>query len=207
MVFASLQWGNAYNPLGTSVSSRTYYYWYADIEVWDNGYVKSLDYYEKWDSPNIMVNSEAVSNFNFYYNEEKIMAILKQDPKFTALSEEQQATFTSPDKFVDFYCTAEVSDAIVLLSWHILLIVLGCVIVVVVAIVVTIEVLVKKGKLPKLAAQREAAKQKRLAKKNAQNGESNVSDEENSSALDAESDTNVSIEEEEHSKEEQTPEE
>ena len=36
---------------------------------------------------------------------------------------------------------------------------------VVIAIVVTIEVLVKKGKLPKLAAKREKKKQKRLEKK------------------------------------------
>ena len=63
------------------------------------------------------------------------------------------------------YSNPDYVNTINLGFFEILGIVLGCIAAVVIVIVVTIEVLVKQGKLPKLAAKREKAKQKRLAKK------------------------------------------
>ena len=161
--------GNKYARIeAAKCKSRNYYYWYADIEIWDNGYVKSLNYYEKWDS-NSSASSEAVSNFKFYYLDDEIMAIATQDPKYTALSEEQQELMTSPQSFVEMYCEAPITppDQIKrpLTPLAIFGIVFGCVAFAIIVIVVGVEVAVKKGRLPKLAAQREAQKQKRLAKK------------------------------------------
>ncbi|MBQ9276358.1 MAG: hypothetical protein IJ226_02040, partial [Clostridia bacterium] len=50
------------------------------------------------------------------------------------------------------------------------LIVIGCVLFAVIVVVVGVEVAVKKGRLPKLAAKRAAAKQKRMEKKNKKKG-------------------------------------
>ncbi len=162
--------GNTYAPFNAKCTTRHYYYWNAEFEVWENGYVKSLSYSEKWDSDNSLVNSDAVSKFEFFYDEDEIMAIVKQDARYTSLDEEKQAEFVSPLSFIEFYSNAPISKQIVLLDWHIILIVLGSVIIAIVAVVVGVEVAVKNGRLPKLAAKREAAKQKRLAKKQAKKG-------------------------------------
>ena len=42
---------------------------------------------------------------------------------------------------------------------------IGCVIVVIIVLIIVFEVLISKGKFPKISARREAKKQKRLAKK------------------------------------------
>ncbi len=139
--------GNTYAPFDAKCTERTYEYWYAEFEVWDNGYVKSLTYTEKWDSDNSMVNSDAVSNFKFFYYDDEIMTIVKQDPRYTALDEETQAEFTSPLSFVEFYNNAEISkNAGGLLDWEIALIAVGCAIFAVIVIVVPIVVVKNKKK-------------------------------------------------------------
>ena len=162
--------GNMYAPFNAKCTKRHYYYWIAEFEVWENGYIKFLNYSEKWDSDNSLVNSDAISKFKFFYDEDEIMALVKQDARFTSLDEEQQAEFVSPLSFIEFYSNAPISKQIVLLDWHIILIVFGSVIFAVIVVVVGVEVAVKKGRLPKLAAKRAENKRKRLEKKNQKKG-------------------------------------
>ena len=147
---------------------RKYEKWDAVINIWENGYVKSLEYDEYWTGKigSFNLDGPAKSYFKFFYEEDEIMALLKQDSRYGALSEEKKELMTTPRAFIEMYCGAEIGRPN-LVSWHIALIVLSCIIFAVIVIVVTIEILVKKGKLPKLAAKREAAKQKKLAKKQA----------------------------------------
>ena len=147
---------------------RNYEYWNASFEVWENGYIKSLDYNEYWTGhiASFTLNGPAESHFKFFYDETEVMAILMQDPKYATLEEEDKDLMTTPLAFIEMYCGAEISAG-KLVSWQIALIVIGCVIFAVIVVVVGVEVAVKKGRLPKLAAKRAAAKGKRLAKKNA----------------------------------------
>lgn len=147
---------------------RTYEKWDSVIEIWDNGYVKSFEYDEYWKGNigSFKLDGPATSHFKFFYEEDEIMTLIKQDTRFNALSDEDKELMTTPLSFIEMYCGTEISAGN-LVSWQIALIVLGCIVFVVIVIVVTIEILVKKGKLPKLAAKREADKQKKLAKKQA----------------------------------------
>ncbi len=156
------------NPQSPKTNYRTYDYWYATIEIWDNGYVKSLRYDEKWGTDNAVVGSTAFSEFKFFYGEDEILAIIQTDPRYQSLSEEEKAQLTSLADYVTFFIPP--ISAVPLRTWQIVLIALGCAIFAVIVIVVGIEVAVKKGRLPKLAAKREADKQKRLAKKAAKKG-------------------------------------
>ena len=150
---------------------RKYEKWDAVINIWENGYVKSLEYDEYWTGKigSFNLDGPAKSYFKFFYEEDEIMALLKQDSRYGALSEEEKELMTTPRAFIEMYCGAEIGRPN-LVSWHIVLIVLGCIIFAIIVIVVTIEILVKKGKLPKLAAKRAAAKQRRMEKKNKRKG-------------------------------------
>lgn len=172
--FQAFSEGNS-NPQSPKISYRTYDYWYATIEIWDNGYVKSLRYDEKWGSDNAVVGSTAFSEFKFFYGEDEILAIIQTDPRYQSLSADEKAQLTSLVDYVTFFIPP--ISAVPLRTWQIILIALGCAIFAVIVIVVGIEVAVKKGRLPKLAAKREADKQKRLAKKAAKNGEPIAQDE------------------------------
>ncbi len=150
---------------------RTYEKWDSIFEVWENGYVKSLEYDEYWKGKigSFDLDGPATSYFKFFYDEAEIMALLKQDTRYNALPEEDKEAMVSPLEFIEMYCGTEIGKPN-LVSWQIGLIVFGCIAFAVIVIVVGIEVAVKKGRLPKLASKREAAKQKRLAKKNAKKG-------------------------------------
>ena len=156
---------------------RTYEKWDSVIEVWDNGYVKSFEYDEYWKGTidagftKAELDGPATSYFKFFYEEDEIMTLLEQDTRYNALSDEDKELMTTPLSFIEMYCGAEISRGN-LVSWQIALIAIASVVFVVIVVVVTIEVLVRVGKLPKLAAKREAAKQKHLAKKAAKKGES-----------------------------------
>ena len=148
------------------VVERHYQYWNATIKIWDNGYVKSLDYEEYWTGKiagTFDLDGPAESHFNFFYIEDEILAFLEQDPRYAKLSEEEREAILTPLDYIEFYSGAEI-DAKPLKSWETALIVIGCVLFAVIVTVVGVEVAVKKGRLPKLAAKREAQKQKRLAK-------------------------------------------
>jgi len=144
---------------GNSIES--YDYWYATMEVWDNGYVKSFISSEKRNAG--MAGGETTNAFSYLYDESEIKTLLAQDARFG-----NTASTFSLNEFYNGYIQiannkqpAQMSKLI-----KIVIIVVCVLVVVIVGIIVTVEVLVKKGKLPKLAARRQRRKEKRLAKKN-----------------------------------------
>ncbi len=141
-----------------------YEYYNATLEIWDNGYAKSYSSNSSREAG--MGSGKPADKFEYIWNEQEILKLLKED---TRITEDYQDIVVSIEDYVDYYSNPSFV-ARKLTSLEIAGIVIGCLVAVVIAIVVTIEVLVKKGKLPKLAAQRERAKQKKLAKKASKKG-------------------------------------
>ncbi len=136
-----------------------YDYYNATLQLWDNGYAKYFESHSKREAG--MGSGSPVDKYSYVWDEDAIMDLVKKD---VAIEGNEAMLIRSIEDYIEFKQDPElVARKLTLLETT--GVVLGCIVLVVIAIVVTIEVLVKKGKLPKLAAKREAAKQKRLAKK------------------------------------------
>lgn len=148
---------------------KSYKYYNAVLEVWDNGYAKSFESHSSRDA-GALASGDPVDKFSYIWDEEEIIALVKEDKVFEDL--DGDVVFESIDDCLAYYTDKDNIKVVPkqLGVFEIAGIVIGCIVAVIIAIVVTIEVLVKKGKLPKLAARREAKKQKRIAKKNAKKG-------------------------------------
>ena len=91
------------------------------------------------------------------------MALLKQDQ---SIDDVKSLMLRDVEDYIDYYSNPEFVDK-ELGVLEIVGIVLLVLVIVAIVLTVTIEVLVKKGKLPKIAARRAKKKAKRLAKKQA----------------------------------------
>ncbi len=145
---------------------RVYNKWEAVLQVWKNGYAKSFVIAEDYTGYNLPLINEGqtVSTHEFVYlwNESEILSVLSesQSDKF---SDAQKLTATVQNYF-EAFTNQEIVKAN-LNIFEIVGIVAGCLVAIIIAIIVTVELLVKGGKLPKLAKKREEKKQKRLEKK------------------------------------------
>lgn len=129
----------------------------AVLEVWDNGYAKSFKSYSDREAG--LGSGKPVDEFEYLWDENEILALLKQDEGITV-----HDSLTSIEDYVEYYSEPELVKAR-LSALKIAGIVIGCVIVVIIVLIIVFEVLISKGKFPKISARREAKKQKRLAKK------------------------------------------
>lgn len=171
---------------GMSVNGFT-----GDLAVWDNGYAKSFTYYQKSHTSKLGgMDVISIVAFKYFWNEDEIMSLLQEDAR---VSDEEKASFTTPLQYIEFYAGAPVSKAPLSLI-EIIGIAVGSAAGVAIAIWVTIEILLKKGKLPALAARRARKKAKRLAKKNKGTDNAATSDgaEESSADVNAEGLTDTS---------------
>lgn len=148
-------------------SINSYEYYDAILEVWDNGYAKSFYSSSKRDAG--MASGAPVDKFSYFWDEDEIIELVSTDAN---LGEGEEVE--SIDEYLAFARTHEFVNTASLSLLEIILVVVGCIAFVVIAIVVTIEVLVKVGKLPKLAQKRADKKAKRLAKKNGKNQEEQI---------------------------------
>ncbi|MCQ2408991.1 MAG: hypothetical protein MJ068_00440 [Clostridia bacterium] len=141
-------------------SIKKYDEWHATMEIWDNGYVKSFVSDESRQATN-MAGGQTMNAYEYIYGTAEIKALLDQDARF------ENGLSYSIEEYIDGYIQiANNKQPASLGQMAIILIAVCCSLVgVIVIIVVTIEVLVKKGKLPKLAEKRAKRKEKRLAKK------------------------------------------
>lgn len=140
-----------------------YEYYNATLQMWDNGYAKYFESHSKREAG--MGSGAPIDKYSYIWDEDAIMDLVKQD---VAIKDDEALLIRSIENYIEFKQDPELV-ARKLTSLEMFGVVLGCIAAVIIVIVVTIEVLVKKGKLPKLAAKREKAKQKRLAKKAAKN--------------------------------------
>lgn len=147
---------------------KSYEYYDATLEVWDNGYAKAYQCSSKRDAG--MASGAPKDNFSYIWNEDEILALLQQDASLGAEDEVELV-----DDYLNFAMTHEFVNTSKLNIFEIIGIVAGCIAGVVIIIVVTIEVLVKQGALPKLA-QRRADKKARRASKKAQRANAQINE-------------------------------
>lgn len=133
----------------------------AVLEVWDNGYAKSFESHADRDAG--MASGKPVDRYTYIWEKSDIMALLKQDQ---SIDDVKTLVLRDVEDYIDYYSDPEFVDK-ELGVLEIVGIVLLVLVVVAIVLTVTIEVLVKKGKLPKIAARRAKKKAKRLAKKQA----------------------------------------
>lgn len=133
----------------------------ATLQMWDNGYAK---YFESHADRNAgTASGKPVDKYSYVWTEAEILQLVGQDVEIK--EKDKHNRLETIDDYIGMYSNPDYVNTIQLGFFEIFGIVVGCIAAVIIVIVVTIEVLVKKGKLPKLAAKREKAKQKRLAKK------------------------------------------
>lgn len=167
----------------------------ATLQMWDNGYAKYFESHADRDAGT--ASGKPVDKYSYVWTESEILQLVGQDVDIK--EKDKHSRIETVDQYIEAYSNPDYVNTIQLGFFEIFGIVVGCIAAVIIVIVVTIEVLVKKGKLPKLAAKREKAKQKRLAKKaakdekkialidnaNGENVESNAESAESESAQNA----------------------
>lgn len=149
----------------------------AVLEVWDNGYAKSFRSYSEREAAMALASGKPTDEFEYIWNESEIMSLLKED--HTVKVHEQ---LNSLDDYLEYYANPQLFKA-KLGALEIAGIVIAAIIVLIVIIVVVVEVLVKKGRLPRLAKKRILSKakhlanrQKRIDRKNAKKGKGQEAD-------------------------------
>lgn len=131
----------------------------AVLEVWDNGYAKSFESHSDRDAG--MGSGKPVDRFEYLWNKREILEVLQQDERIDDIDKLGLLTI---EDYVDYYSNPLfVGKELGVLE--IFGITAGCLAFVIIVIVVTVEVLVKKGKLPKLAERRARKKAARADKK------------------------------------------
>lgn len=133
----------------------------ATLQMWDNGYAKYFESHADRDAGT--ASGKPVDKYSYVWTEDEILQLVGQDVEIK--EKDKHNRLETIDQYIEAYSNPDYVNTIQLGFFEVFGIVVGCIAAVIIVIVVTIEVLVKKGKLPKLAAKREKAKQKRLAKK------------------------------------------
>ena len=154
---------------GSFTKFERYNYYEAELEVWDNGYAKSFK--SRSSRAANFASGNPTDAFTFLWVESEIMQLLHEDERLSLVNRPDTI-----EGYIDYYSNPE--KVAVNLSQDVIgvivtLVVVGVVIIGAIVAAITISVLLKKGKLPKLAAWRDARKQKRLDKKAAKRGEKN----------------------------------
>lgn len=133
----------------------------AHLQLWDNGYAKYFESHADRDAGK--ASGKPLDKYSYIWNEDEILKLAGQDVDIK--EKDKHSRIETVEQYIEVYSNPDYVNTIKLGFFEIFGIVIGCIAAVVIVIVVTIEVLVKQGKLPKLAEKREKAKQKRLAKK------------------------------------------
>lgn len=160
-------WAQANKDMSDADFSITgYEYWYATMELWNNGYVKSFISDENREAG--MGGGKTTNAFEYLWVEDEIVSLLKQDARFAEVAVDTFAV----DEFIDAYVEVahnKVPARLGKLAKIGIIVgsVLGAIIISIIITVIVVETGLKKGKYPKLAAKRQAKKEKKLAKKEA----------------------------------------
>lgn len=156
-----------------------YNYYRATLEVWDNGYAKYFE--SSADREAGMGSGSPVDKYSYLWDETEIVNLVCTDTNIAEYNAnvEDENKIDDIDDCIAFYTNHDNFKFVAkkLGIFEIVGIVAGCVVAVIIAIVVTVEVLVKQGKLPKLAKRRADKKAKRLAKKKGGANDKNCTDE------------------------------
>lgn len=156
---------------------KSYKYYNAVLEVWDNGYVKAFE--SEADRDAGLGSGAPIDKFEYIWNENEIMSLLKENE---GIDREVHHMMSSIEDYIDYFSNPEFVNA-QLSSLKIAGIVIGCILIaLILSLIITrivIENKLKQGKLPKLAAKREEKKRRRLerkSKRNTDNDDSKISE-------------------------------
>lgn len=146
--------------------------WRAELEVWDNGYVRAFRSYEDWAMTvkvigmNVPVESHPSNEFVYVWNTDEIVKIISQDER---LDDTLRSNFAKNDgvkieKCIDYYANLAQNGSEFVFDWFTFTLALvGSVVSAIIIVAIILAILFKKGKLPKLQAAIERDKARRKA--------------------------------------------
>lgn len=146
--------------------------WRAELEVWDNGYVRAFRSYEDWAmivkviGMNVPVESHPSNEFVYVWNTEEIIKIISQDERLetTLRSNTLAQDNVKIEKCVDYYANIAQNNSVFVFDWFTFSLALaGSVVGAIIIVAIVLAILFKKGKLPKLQAAIERDKARRKA--------------------------------------------
>ncbi len=146
--------------------------WRAELEVWDNGYVRAFRSYEDWAMTvkvigmNVPVESHPSNEFVYVWNTEEIIKIISQDERLetTLRSNTLAQDSVKIEKCVDYYANIAQNNSVFVFDWFTFSLALaGSVVGAIIIVAIVLAILFKKGKLPKLQAAIERDKARRKA--------------------------------------------
>ena len=146
--------------------------WRAELEVWDNGYVRAFRSYEDWAmivkviGMNVPVESHPSNEFVYVWNTEEIIKIISQDERLetTLRSNTLAQDGVKIEKCIDYYANLAQNNSVFVFDWFTFSLALaGSVVGAIIIVAIVLAILFKKGKLPKLQAAIERDKARRKA--------------------------------------------
>ena len=146
--------------------------WRAELEVWDNGYVRAFRSYEDWAmivkviGMNVPVESHPSNEFVYVWNTEDIIKIISQDERLEATlrSNTFEQDNVKIEKCIDYYAKLAQNSSVFVFDWLTFSLALaGSVVGAIIIVAIVLAILFKKGKLPKLQAAIERDKERRKA--------------------------------------------
>ncbi len=146
--------------------------WCAELEVWDNGYVRAFRSYEDWAmivkviGMNVPVESHPSNEFVYVWNTDEIVKIISQDER---LDDTLRSNFAKNDgakieKCIDYYANLAQNGSEFVFDWFTFTLALvGSVVGAIIIVAIVLAILFKQGKLPKLQEAIERDKARRRA--------------------------------------------
>ncbi len=143
--------------------------WRAEVEVWDNGYVKAFRSYENWQMRVLGndIESNPQNEFEYVWNADEIVKIITQDENLHAYI---RANNLDDDMDIINAAIEYYSDpsTVYVFDWYTFWIALtGSIVGSIIIVIIVLAVLAKLGKLPRLVAWFEKVKQEDKARKEA----------------------------------------
>ncbi len=146
--------------------------WRAELEVWDNGYVRAFRSYEDWAMTvkvigmDVPVESHPSNEFVYVWNADEIVKIISQDER---LDDTLRSNFAKNDgakieKCIDYYANLAQNGSEFVFDWFTFTLALvGSVVGAIIIVAIVLAILFKQGKLPKLQAAIERDRARRKA--------------------------------------------
>lgn len=128
--------------------------WRAEVEVWDNGYVKAFRSYENW----LMrvlgqdIDSSPKNEFEYLWKADEIVEVISQDERIQSIMDTYIGASDEEiiERAIEYYSDPQ---SVYVFDWFTFWIALGASVVgAIIIVIVVLAVLVKVGKAPKLKA-------------------------------------------------------
>ena len=128
--------------------------WRAEVEVWDNGYVKAFRSYENWLMKVLgqSIDSSPKNEFEYLWKADEIVKVISQDERIQSIMETYLDASDEEiiERAIEYYSDPK---SVYVFDWFTFWIALGASILgAIIVVIVVLVILVKVGKAPKLKA-------------------------------------------------------